>query len=139
MDLIDGEGNSGLTLAPAESANVRMTVVNTTTTSVGTSRYGMMAIQPPWNRSPSPTPTAVISAVDSTVRPASAISLPTNTLARCTGKDHQRLSRPLLRSRGTLKPAPSAPNIPPAKEHTGTRPLRLSVPLIALIDSPTSR
>ncbi len=38
-------------------------VEKTTTTSTGTSRNGITASQPPSNRSPSPTPTAVISAV----------------------------------------------------------------------------
>ena len=108
-----------------------------TTTNTGTNTNGITASQPPSKRSPSPTPTAVISAAPTSVRAASASNLPVRALARFTGNAHNWLSRPLSRSARMVRPAASDPNIAPATAHIGTKPYRLSVPVTLTIDLPT--
>jgi hypothetical protein len=86
MDGIASQNSAALLFA--RTAIAITAVEKTTTTSTGTSKNGITASQPPSNRSPSPTPTAVIRAAPTSVRAASASSLPTRALARFTGNTH---------------------------------------------------
>ena len=121
-------------VAPPECSATEMTMVaKTTTTKTGTRRNGRIIVQL-WKRSPNATPTSVITTLPRKVRAASAMSLPANALARCTGSVQKRASRPQSRSCGMVRAAPSVPNIPPATAHTGTSPYRLSAPVSSIID-----
>jgi len=64
----------------------------------------------------------VIKAVLTSVRAASAMSLPVRALARLTGNTHNRLSKPVSRSNVKVRPTASAPENAPAIAHVGTKP-----------------
>lgn len=104
----------------------------------GTSTNASMAIQPSLNRRPRAIPKTVSTNADATVRAASATSRPATGLARWTGCTHNLVSTPDSRSDGKAKPAPMVPKTAPTTAHIGTNPYRLSCPVTASTDLPTS-
>ena len=104
------------------NASVMTATENATPNAVGMNSHATDSRIPCRNLKPSTSPAHMMTAVVTTIRIASAASLDSRPDARCTGRTHNRDSKPSVRSRMRPIPPTVAPVMAPTIATSGTLP-----------------